>query len=161
MCLTPVQSLEIFILTCIICFSENGELFWKKVDIGMLRWLDWITSHVWALISYVAIIKDMGKSLPQLYYIKMEISYDEGFIAIGVAMVTKWRHYLFYLSFCFSVLGGFLRNRLREYVPAIIAWIIAKFEQILWERFGNTLKQIFKNHKNSEIACYPPNWLIF
>ena len=48
MCLTPVQSQEIFILTCIICFSENGELLWKKVDIGMLRWLDWIwTNSIW------------------------------------------------------------------------------------------------------------------
>ena len=32
--------------------------------------------------------KDMGKRLPQLYYIKMIISYDLGFIAIGVAMAT-------------------------------------------------------------------------
>ena len=33
----------------------------------------------------------------------------------------------------------FLRNRLREYVPA--ASITAKFEQILLERFGNNLKR--------------------
>ena len=33
----------------------------------------------------------------------------------------------FYLSFCFSVPGVLLENRLREYVPAIIA----QFEQIL------------------------------
>ena len=32
---------------------------------------------------------------------------------------------------CFSVPGVFLRNRLTEYVPAIIASIEAKFEQIL------------------------------
>ena len=76
-------------------------------------------------------IKDMEKRLPQLYYIKMKISYDLGFIAIGVAMATQRRHYVFYLSLCFSVPGGFLRNRLREYVPAIIVSIIAKFEQIL------------------------------
>ena len=37
MCSTPVQSQEILILTCIICSSENGELFWKKVDIGMFN----------------------------------------------------------------------------------------------------------------------------
>ena len=47
----------------------------------------------------------------------------------------------------------FWRNRLREYVPAIIASIMEKFEQILWERFRNILKCSFKNHKNSEIAC--------
>ena len=37
-------------------------------------------------INYVAVSKDMGRRLPQLYYIKMKISYDLGFIAIGVAM---------------------------------------------------------------------------
>ena len=37
----------------------------------------------------------------------------------------------FFLSLCFSVTGGFLRNRLREFVPAIIASIMARFEQIL------------------------------
>ena len=37
-----------------------------------------------------------------------------------------------------------------EYVPAINALIMEKFEQILWERFGNNLKQSLKNHKNSE-----------
>ena len=73
----------------------------------------------------------MGKRLPQLYYIKMKISCDLGFIAIGVTMATLQRHYVFYLSLCFSVPGVFLRNRLREFVPAIIASIMAKFEQIL------------------------------
>ena len=62
----------------------------------------------------------MGKRLPELYYIKMKISYDLGFIAI-----------VFYLSLCFSVPRVFLRNRLREFVPAIIASSMAKFEQIL------------------------------
>ena len=39
-------------------------------------------------IDYVAIIKDIAKRLPQLYYMKMKISYDLGFIAIRVAMAT-------------------------------------------------------------------------
>ena len=30
----------------------------------------------------------MGQRLPQLYYIKMKISYDLRFIAIGVTMAT-------------------------------------------------------------------------
>ena len=38
--------------------------------------------------NYVAMSEDMGKRLPQLYYIKMKISYDLGFIAIGVAIAT-------------------------------------------------------------------------
>ena len=37
----------------------------------------------------------------------------------------------------------FLRNRLREYVPAIIASDRRKFQQTLYERFGNILKQSF------------------
>ena len=39
-------------------------------------------------INYVGMSKDMGKRLPQLYVIKMKMSYDLGFIAIGVAMAT-------------------------------------------------------------------------
>ena len=57
----------------------------------LLRWLDWIFWG-WYLpslsINYVGMSKDMEKRLPQLYYIKMKISYDRGFIAIGVAMAT-------------------------------------------------------------------------
>ena len=47
----------------------------------------------------------------------------------------------------------FWGNRLREYVPAIIASIMAKFEEILWERFPNILKCSFKNHQSNETAC--------
>ena len=57
----------------------------------ILRWLDWIFlgGYLPSLsINYVGMSKDMEKKLPQLYYIKMKISYDLGFIAIGVAMAT-------------------------------------------------------------------------
>ena len=69
-------------------------LSWKSThsdEIRNLRWLDWIFlgGYLPSLsINYVAMSKDMEKKLPQLYYIKMEISYDLGFIAIGVAMAT-------------------------------------------------------------------------
>ena len=56
-----------------------------------LRWLDWIFlgGYLPSLsINYVAMSKDMGKRLPQLYYIKMKIFFDLGFIAIGVTMAT-------------------------------------------------------------------------
>ena len=56
-----------------------------------LRWLDWIflRGYLQSLsINYVATSKDIGKRLPQLYYVKMKISFDLGFIAIGVAMAT-------------------------------------------------------------------------
>ena len=55
----------------------------------------------------------------------------------------------------------FWRNRLRGFAPAIIASIMVKFEQIVWVHFRNILKRSFKLHKNSEIACYPHNKLIF
>ena len=39
-------------------------------------------------ITYVGMVKDMEKRLPQLYYIEMKISFDSGFIAIGGTMAT-------------------------------------------------------------------------
>ena len=51
--------------------------------------LDFLGGYLPSLsINYVAISNDVGKRLPQLYYIKMKISYDLGFIAIGVAIAT-------------------------------------------------------------------------
>ena len=65
-------------------------MVWYFIDV-YLRWLDWIflAGYLSRLsINHVGMSKDMGKRLPQLYYIKMKISYDLGFIAIGVAMAT-------------------------------------------------------------------------
>ena len=60
----------------------------------------------------------------------------------------------FFIYLCVSLYQEFFwRNCLREYVPAIIASIMAKFKEILWERFRNILKCSFKSDKNSEIAC--------
>ena len=56
-----------------------------------LRWLDWIflRGYLPSLsINYVTMRKDREKMLPQLYYTKMKISYDLGFISIAVAMAT-------------------------------------------------------------------------
>ena len=39
-------------------------------------------------VNYVGVSRDMEKKLPQLYYIKMKLSYDLGFLAIGVAIAT-------------------------------------------------------------------------
>ena len=54
-------------------------------------WLDWVFwgGYLPSLsVNYVGMSKDMGKRLPKLYYIMMKISYDLGFIVIGVAMAT-------------------------------------------------------------------------
>ena len=47
-----------------------------------------LTGYPSLSINYVRTSKDVGKRLPQLYYIKTKISYDLGFISIGVAMAT-------------------------------------------------------------------------
>ena len=115
------------------------------------------TFQVWALTTS-ATVKIWKKKLPQPYYIKIK------FLMIWVLLQSEspWQlndaiMFFIYLL-CFSVPGVFfIRNRLREYVPAIIASIMAKFEQIPWERFWNILKRSYKNHKNSEIACYLHN----
>ena len=65
-------------------------MVWYFIDV-YLRWLNriFLAAYLsrWS-INYISMSKDMGKRLPQLYYIKMKISYDLGFIAIGVAMAT-------------------------------------------------------------------------
>ena len=63
----------------------------------------------------------MGKRLPQLYYVKMKISYDLYFIAIGVAKQRNDAIALF-IYLCVSLYQeSFLRHRFREYVAPIIA----------------------------------------
>ena len=59
-------------------------------DNSVLRWLDWIFwgGYVPNLSINYVMSKDKEKRFPQLYYIKMKISYDLSFIAIGVAMAT-------------------------------------------------------------------------
>ena len=70
-------------------FTTNS-MRWIPVSVKVARedFLGGITSQVCRSINYVGMSKDMGKRLPQLYYIKMKISYDLGFIAIGVAIAT-------------------------------------------------------------------------
>ena len=65
-------------------FSEHFNGFNFKV--ARLDFLGWYLPSL--SVNYVGMSKDMEKRLPQLYYIKMKISYDLGFIAIGVAMAT-------------------------------------------------------------------------
>ena len=69
----------------LLIYVENSR------KLNLLRWLDWIFLRRYLpslSLNYVAMSKDIEKRLPQLYYIKMKISYDLGFIAIGVAMAA-------------------------------------------------------------------------
>ena len=54
-------------------------------ELKVVDWIFWGGYLPSLSINYVGMSKDMGKRLPQLYY-KIKISYDLGFIAIGVAM---------------------------------------------------------------------------
>ena len=88
-----------------------------------LRWLHWIFlgEYLPSLsINYVAMSKDKEKRFPQKILLQSESPWQRN------DAIT-----FFYLSLCFFALGVFLRNRFREFVPAIIASIMAKFEQIL------------------------------
>ena len=54
----------------------------------VLRWLDCIFQGGYLPSLNVGVSRDMEEKLPQLYYIKMKLSYDLGFLAIGVAIAT-------------------------------------------------------------------------
>ena len=64
----------------------------------------------------------MGRRLPQLYHIKMKISYDLDLLQSE----SPWQHnntISFFIYLCVSLY--------QEFVPAITALIMAKFGQIL------------------------------
>ena len=65
-------------------FSPHFMVYLKVARLDFYRGIP----HASLSIKYVAMSKDMGKRLPQLYCIKIKISYDLRFIAIGVAMAT-------------------------------------------------------------------------
>ena len=89
------QELNNYAFEGFICRQENATAgildFDSFLSTAALRWLDWIFWG-WYLprlnINHVGMSKDMEKRLSQLYYIKMKVSYDLGFIAFGVAMAT-------------------------------------------------------------------------
>ena len=74
------------------CDNRNSSHVYTAITVKpVLRWLEWIFwgGYLPSLsINYVAMSKDMEKKSPQLYYVKIKISFDLGFIAIGVAMAT-------------------------------------------------------------------------
>ena len=52
-----------------------------------------------------------------------------------------WQHNDAITSFTYLCISRYL-----ELVLPLVASVMAKFEQILWERFGNILKQSFKGY---------------
>ena len=76
---------------------------------SLLKWLDWIFlgGYLPSLsINYVAMSKDMGKRLPQLYYIKMK------FLMIWVLLQSEspWQRnnaITFFIYLCVSLYREF------------------------------------------------------
>ena len=83
-------------------------------------------------------------------------------IWVLLQLESPWRRndaITFFISmFFFSVPGVLLRHGLRKYVPAIVASIMAKFEQIFMRAFWKYFEseEVLKSQK-CEIACYPHN----
>ena len=82
---------------------------------------------------------------------------DENFFVIYVSLTSElpWQRndaITLFTCLCISRYQDFFfGNGLREFVPpSSVASIMAKFEQILRDRFGNILKKSFKGHKRSE-----------
>ena len=78
----PNESLSLAVINFSHTAKYNGRIKVARLDFFGGGYLPRLS------INYVGMSKDMGKRLPQLYYIMMKISYDLGFIAIGVATAT-------------------------------------------------------------------------
>ena len=138
-------------LTVYTDLSNGWQLDCLRSGEFKVAWLNFLwgdTSQVWTLTTSVRV-----KIWEKCYHNCMK---DENFSRSGLYynqshhcnVMTPLR--IFDLSLCFSVSRAFLRNCLREYVPAIIASIMAKFKQILWERleiFGDKVLRFIKTAK--------------
>ena len=85
--------------------------------------------------------KYIGKKIAHLNYKDKNLlwSMSHGHPSCHGNILTPKR---FFLPLYFSVSGFlFFRNRLRELEHPLVALIMAKFDQILWEHFGNIWKQ--------------------
>ena len=85
-----------------------------------LRWLDWIFfwggggGYLLSLsINYVAMSKDMEKRFPQLYYVKMKISYDVGFYCIRSRHGNVTMPLRFLFIFVFLCAKSFFKKSLK------------------------------------------------
>ena len=89
----------------------------------------------------------MEKRLPQLYYIKMKISYELGFIAIGVAMATAYKKE--------GNCSG--RSRVRRILLTCIQMLLIQFLEVICSMpknfafFQKPLDKFFYKFDNPEI----------
>ena len=74
---------------------------------------------------------------------------------------SPWQRYdamTFFIYLCVSLYQDlFLRNRLREFVPAIIASIWQSLNKFCESVFGIFWNEVLRIIKNSEMARYPQN----
>ena len=90
----------------ILKWSFQTNLSKSLLKVARLNFLGGYLPHL--SINYVGMSKDMGKRLPQPYYIMMKISYDMGFIAIRVAMTNDAITLFIYL--CVSLYQEFFEE---------------------------------------------------
>ena len=140
--------LSYFTLVCLWCEWTVAQAVGRCMVMWLPNFLGWLDYFIFS---------------PMVLRYKDENFFWSGFYCNQSRHGNVYDAMTFFIYLCVSLYQEFfyLRNCLREYVPAIIASIMAKFEQILWEHFWNILKWSFENNKNSEIACYPHNQVIF
>ena len=74
---------------CCLSFKDKFYICKNAQTTLKVARLDFLGEYLPSLnVNYVGVSRDMEKKLPQLYYIKMKLSYDLGFLAIGVAIAT-------------------------------------------------------------------------
>ena len=137
--LTGLLDLLVYVIFVLALWFFEDSKFCYGGSTGFFRG---DTSQVWALTTS-AWVNIWEKLVTTTEFYK-----DENFLWSGL-YCNRSRHgnisdaITFFIYLCFSLY--------QEIFFEEIASVMAKFEQILRERFGNISKQSFKNNKNSEI----------
>ena len=144
-----------------LCIRVIKWLMPLCIQLFQLRWLSefFRGGYLPSLsINYVGTSKDMGKRLPQLYYIKMKIS----LIGILLQSESPWPRNdaitFFFIYLCVSLYQeSFFKKSLKGVCTCHNCLNYGKVWTNSMRAFRNILKRSFKHHKNSEIASYPHN----
>ena len=109
---SPSGPIKTFLKDVKTCHSMNRHFG------SCLRWLGRVFQGQYLSSlskNYVAINRDLEK-LPQLYWIKLKICYDQEYNDSEVVTATIWHHYLYYLQLYFVALGkSFKKNLCKRY----------------------------------------------